>query len=119
MHIVATDCSSLVFCGSSRYAIDNVVDDDDEVCGDDDDDDEDGEEIRRRLETSRLLGVMKACATSEQLLLGEGAVIRTNSMAIEASMVGPGVINDRERFPLLLPVAAAAAAAVDVILLVR
>ena len=75
-------------------------------------------EIRRRRQTSRLLGVMKACATSEQLLL-EGAVVRTNSKAVAASMVGPpGVINDRERrrFPPLLPVAAAA---VDVILFVR
>jgi hypothetical protein len=93
---------------------------DDEVCADEVCDDEDGEGTRRRrLETSRLRGVMKACATSEHLLLGEGAVIRTNSKAIEASMVGPpGVINDRERrrFPPLLPVAAAA---VDVILFVR
>jgi hypothetical protein len=81
--------------------------------------DDDGEEIRRRLETSRLRGVMKAC-TTEQLLLGEGAVVRTNSMAVAASMVGPpGVINDRERrrFPPLLTAAAAAAAAV--ILFVR
>ena len=59
-------------------------------------------------------GVAKACTTTTEprRLLGDGAVAMTKRKAAAASIEGPGVMNDRERFPLLLPVEPAA---VDII----